>query len=196
MPLFHQHKVLFIHIPKNAGRSIEEAFLGDAGTPDDGRRNLASRAGTWLQRRFSSPFAKKFLIGTVDYSLASQHLTYTEMQHLRLVKDDIFAHYRSFCVCRNPFDRAVSTVLHFASADGVAAPTNTSEFERLLTAWNERDKSDHNLIAHDRSQADYVLDSRGRMAVETILRFEHLEEDFEKFATSIGASDLKLTWFG
>lgn len=196
MPVFHQHKALFIHIPKNAGRSIEEAFLGDAGTPDDGRRNVVSRAGTWLQRRFSSPFAAKFLIGTVDYSLASQHLTYTELQHLRLVDENILSDYKSFCVARNPFDRIVSTVLHFASAEGTAAPTNPAEFERLLGAWQDRDKSDHNLIAHDRTQADYVLNSRGQMAVGTILRFENLAEDFANFSASIGAPDLQLTWFG
>ena len=43
--------VLFVHIPKNAGRSIETALLGGLGSPDGGRRNFVNRAAPWLARR-------------------------------------------------------------------------------------------------------------------------------------------------
>lgn len=196
MPVFHDLRTLFIHIPKNAGRSIEEALLQGHGTPDGGRRNLGNRAATLLQRKTASSFASAHLIGTLDYAFAAQHLTYLEMSHLHLLPEDVLTEYRKFCVCRNPYDRAVSTVLHFAAEAGEEPPATASEFESSLRAWLDRPKTDHNLIAHNRPQSDYVVDDRGRMAVETVLRFENLAEDFSQFAASIGLREDSLTWFG
>ena len=196
MPVFHDLRTLFIHIPKNAGRSIEEALLRGHGTPDSGRRNLLNRAATLLQRKSASPFATDHLIGTLDHAFASQHLTYLEIAHLRLLPEDVLNGYRTFCVCRNPYDRAVSTVLHFAEEAGEEPITTASAFEEKLNAWLDRPKSDHNLVAHDRPQSDYVVDDRGRMAIETVLRFENLAEDFARLATSLGMPENSLTWFG
>lgn len=196
MPVFHALKAVFVHIPKNAGRSIEQALLGETGTPDDGRRSTVNRAATWLQRRSADPFVREHLIGTLDYTLAAQHLTWLEMAHLRLLPEAVLTGYESFCVCRNPFDRAVSTVLHFAKTDGAEPPKRPEEFERALDTWLDREKSDHNLIAHDRSQADFVLDARGQMAVKRVLRFERLGEDFAALAKDLGAPTLSLGTVG
>lgn len=196
MPVFHALRTLFIHIPKNAGRSIEEALLQGNGTPDSGRRSLANRAATLVQRRTGSDFVRTHLIGTLDHVFASQHLTYIEMSHLRLLPEEVLSGYRKFCVCRNPYDRAVSTVLHFTSEAGEEPPATAPEFESRLKAWLDRPKTDHNLIAHDRPQSDYVLDDRGRIAIETVLRFENLAEDFAALASSMALPEDALTWFG
>lgn len=196
MPVFHQHRLLFIHIPKNAGRSIEEALLKGDGTPDSGRRNLINRGATWLRRKSESRHPTEYQIGSLDYTFASQHLTYNEMSHLRLVPDQVLKSYPSFCVCRNPYDRAVSTVLHFAKETNSIAPQTAAEFEHHLIAWKERPKSDHNLIAHDRSQSDYILDDRGKIAVEHILRFESLGTEYEALMERLNIPSPSLTHFG
>lgn len=200
MPVFHDLRALFVHIPKNAGRSIEKALLGSSGTPDQGRRNLANRVATLAQRKSADRFASEFLIGTIDYSLTAQHLTYLEMEHLRIVPPEILHDYTTFCVCRNPYDRTVSTVMHFsesiASAECNSPPASPTEFERQLSAWFDYDKQDHNLISHDRSQSDFVLNARGELAVQKILRFERLADDFSVFAEQLGLPSGALTWFG
>ena len=143
------------HIPKNAGRSIEEALLGEDGSPDGGRRSWLNRVATFVSRETASPFARKYLIGTLDVALASQHLTYVEMQLLGLLPETPL---RSFAVVRNPFDRALSSMIHFDRGAWVDEPDTTrrqDEFERVLGRWLDRDLSDHNERAHRRPQVDF-----------------------------------------
>lgn len=182
MPFFRDHNLLFVHIPKNAGRSIEAALLGPTGSPDGGRRSWSNRLATGVQRSTAGSSVRERLIGTLDVTLAAQHLTFAEIELLGVLPADQLAHCRRFCVCRNPFDRAVSSVFHFCghkvteAAEGT--PQDQPEFERALGRWLDRPPRDHNELAHRRTQAAYVRDSRGQPAVPHVLRFERLSDDF------------------
>lgn len=186
MPVFDDHGCLFIHIPKNAGRSLEQALLGEKGEPDAGRRPWLNRLATFAARKSSSGFARQFLIGTLDYPLSSQHLTYAEIQSLGLVDEAKLKSYLKFCVVRNPFDRVVSSVRYFARfllREGeTLEPLDQKRFETLLARWFDFDFADHNLRAHRRPQWEYVVDMRGRPAMDEVLRFENLAEQFSDLA--------------
>jgi hypothetical protein len=74
MPIFHKHKLIFIHIPKNAGKSIEAGFLGRKG-PDSGKRSHLNAACKLLMRLTSKPVPQRDLLGSLDYTFAAQHMT-------------------------------------------------------------------------------------------------------------------------
>ncbi len=191
MPAFAEPGLLFVHIPKNAGRSVEQALLQGRGSLDSGGRSVLNRAARWLLRQSASRFAEDHLIGTIDRSFAAQHLTFGEMQMLSLNIDGL----DPFAICRNPFDRAVSSVFHFRDG-GSSAPSDPGEFEAMLERWLDRPLADHNDRAHRRPQSDYLLDQRGNLAVERVLRFENLAEEFAVFTRQRGLSGVSLAWHG
>lgn len=197
MPIFQDHKLLFIHIPKNAGRSIEAALLGGAGTPDDGRRSLLNRGATFISRRTRSRFPERYLIGTLDVALAAQHLTYVEMEMLGLLPEEDGFH--SFAVLRNPFDRALSSIMHFSSDAWVQEPdprVRQKQCAARLAHWLERPLSDHNERAHRRTQLAYLRDQHGKLAVDSLLSFETISEDFSALLEACGIKGLKLPFRG
>jgi len=189
MPIFFDPLLLFIHIPKNAGRSIEKAFMDAEKKADWGRPNPINRFAHLLGKLSRSEFAIRHLVGTQDIPVAAQHLTYAEIELLGLMpkKQPV----TTFTVCRNPFDRVVSSVTHF-----MGPQENASAFELALAEWLDLPLADHNIRAHRRKQVEFVLDSRGRPAIQEILRFENLEHDFLAFTKRIGRTDLSLPWRG
>lgn len=197
MPIFPDHNLLFVHIPKNAGRSVEAALLGDRGTPDDGRRSGPNRAAKLLLTETASSFAREHLIGTIDVSLASQHLTYVEMEMLGLLPDG--DEFHSFAIVRNPFDRALSSTMHFSAdrwVDEADASRLAQSTAARLSQWLDRPLADHNDRAHRRTQLSYLRDSRGEIVVDSILRFENLAHDFAEFLEARGISGLQLPFRG
>ena len=196
MPIFRQLGLVFVHIPKNAGRSIEAALLGSSGTPDDGRRGLVNRAATFISRESASGFAGEFLIGSLDVTLAAQHLTYVEMEMLGLLPAQPF---RSFAVVRNPYDRALSSVIHFARGSWVTEPNEQARqagFEHALASWLDRPLGDHNDRAHRRAQIDFVRDRTGSVAVDHVLRFEALSAGFAELIKEVPGANASLAHRG
>lgn len=196
MPIFHDPDLLFVHIPKNAGRSVERALLQGHDTPDGGRRSVPNRAARWLLKRSAADLPRTHLIGSLDAVFAAQHMTYAEMEMMRLLPGQTpgTRAMEAFCIVRNPFDRAVSSVGHFHPAG--AAPTDRDGFERALAQWLDAEPADHNEHAHRRPQFDYVLDMRGNRVVETVIRYENLAAEFAALMARHGRSDLELPWQG
>ena len=96
------------------------------------------------------------------------------------------SNYVSFCVVRNPYDRALSSVMHFAKARWASSDDDGERrmgFEKNLEVWLETPLSDHNIRAHRRSQIDFIRNRQGEIAVDHILRFENLEDDFSDLLT-------------
>lgn len=126
-------------------------------------------------------------------SLAAQHLTYVEMEMLGLLPAN--SNFVSFCVVRNPYDRALSSVMHFSGGNWKGSEVEDvrrTGFERHLEAWLNQPLDDHNLRAHRRNQVDYVRNRRGEIAIEHILRFETLAEDFSHFSQELGLSRVSI----
>lgn len=200
MPLFPAYNALFIHIPKNAGRSIETALFPEGIASTSGRRSCLNRAAHLAQNRTANPTARDYLVGTCDAVLCAQHLTLAEIELLGLIPDGARAGLFTFCVVRDPFTRAISSIMHFrhrlAHLYRLDDTPDPRQIERALEAWAELEPDDHNLRAHRRPQADFVF-TRGRAnAMDMVLRFERLGADFEDLAARIGANDARLPWVG
>jgi len=200
MPFFPDHNALFIHIPKNAGRSIETALFPAGVGSASGRRRWVNRAAHLAQMWTTNPIAPRYLVGTCDVSLSAQHLTLAEIRLLGLLPEQAALPVFTFCVVRNPYARALSSVWHFrkrlADRYRLDDRPDAAQFERALAAWADIEPPDHNLRAHQRPQADFVFSRENRNAMDMTLRFERLGEDFETLKARIGATGAVLPWVG
>lgn len=192
MPYFSEHKLLFLHIPKNAGRSIESALLGGVAQPaSKGRRTLPGRLANAALKSATPDFVNQRLMGTLDVTLAAQHLTYAELELLGLLNAASYEIDDIIYVCRDPFDRALSSVTHFMGKQPDAAT-----FEKSLETWLARTPKDHNDLAHRRPQYHFITNRRGEPVSAHQLRFERLKEDFDAFLSARGIGGIDLPWRG
>jgi chondroitin 4-sulfotransferase 11 len=81
MPISHDLKTIFIHIPKSAGESIEKAL---------------------------GMYGKEESLWGVRGGKVLQHLTPKQLLRFRIIDPDVWDAYFSFAVVRNPWDKAVS----------------------------------------------------------------------------------------
>jgi hypothetical protein len=171
MPVSHQHRCLFIHIPKTGGTSIEKAL-------DMHFRNLREDRDR-LFGAIRSRDLKRLGLGTGHL----QHLTLAEAHAVR--PDWPFADYLSFAFVRNPWDRMVSSfskqdghLLRTARARGVELrDLGFEDFVRAAIAIEH---------AHTRPQHEYIVDEEGGVGLDFVGRFESLSEDFAEVCRRLG----------
>lgn len=198
MPIFHKHKLVFVHIPKNAGKSVEAAFLGQAG-PTSGKRSRLNAACKFLLRATSSSVPRRDLLGSLDYTFAAQHMTLRELTDYGLVSEQKCPSYRSFAVIRNPYDRAISSVFHHFAAEiksGMRRIDDSNTFTKALRDWLEKSPRDHNQIAHLRSQLDFLSLDGHNVSVDELIRYENLREELLAFCNRNGLAPAEVGWSG
>ena len=173
MPVYRNHRVAHIHIPKTAGTTIERQFaeLGD----------MHWNASSWHGR-----------VRRPDRWYEDHHLTLCELGALSL---DATRWLDTFAVVRNPYQRLLSEyhwrralvyevgtkdLIGFESFDTMVAaiPLDLDHNWHRYIAMADRDRA--NLFIHLRPQWHYVCDAAGRPdASVTIVRFEQLRDDLE-----------------
>lgn len=177
----HEHRCIFIHIPKCAGTSIEAA-LGHL----DGRtgRGLQDHRGI---RMLEQPLARPVAISTpsnarevVRRLVRPLRRQRNDRNRLRLTRHQ-YESYFKFTIVRNPWARAVSAydnVMRDAthrSRHGLVAAVPFAEYlrrfagQRMLTP-----------------QMDFIRDFSGKVPLDFIGRFENLAADFAKACQLMG----------
>lgn len=173
MPVYRNHRVAHIHIPKTAGTAIERQFdaLGD----------MHWNASSWYGR-----------IRRPDRWYEDHHLTLCELRSLSLEE---LRWLDTFAIVRDPYQRLLSeyhwrhTLVYERGAPELLA---FDSFEAMVAAipldldhnWGRyiglADRDHSNLLIHIRPQWHYVADSAGRPDdAVAIVRFEHLRDDLE-----------------
>lgn len=159
----HKHKVIFVHIPKTAGQSVEQAFLDDLGLEWEDRSPL-------LLRHNDDP--------SIGPSALS-HLYAEEYVRLGHIGQAEFDSYYKFAVVRNPYDRLLSEFRYRTFRQ-------TGPFWWFLRRPWRSDFSDK--VRHIVPQTRYLLDAEGNTLVDRIVRFENIEADMaEVFKDIFGA---------
>lgn len=173
VPVYRNHRVAHIHIPKTAGTTIERQFaeLGDMHWDSSSWCGRNRRPDRWYE---------------------DQHLTLCELRQLSLgdVRGlDVFA------VVRDPYQRLISefwwrhrlvfgqqapdlTAFETFAAMVAAVPRDLGHNFSRYIALADRDHA--NVLIHLRPQWQYVCDAAGRPDPEVeVVRFERLRDDLE-----------------
>ena len=183
MPRDILRNLVFVHIPKNAGKFVEDRY----GFSDNvfkqqninHRDNLRSKIAGFAVKKFGSDNAKNQAKGMFEMSLVGQHLTLIEMEafgilNCKTAQDTIFA------VVRNPFTRMVSLFCHHIPPES----QNQNNFDKFCEQFpiDVNSNMPHKLLAHKRNQCDFVKSFNAEIENKVILiRFENIISDLKKF---------------
>jgi len=164
----HKHRCIFIHIPKTAGQSIEHVFVELNGL-------------TWETR------APLLLRPNKDPKLGPgrlAHLKATEYVSCGHVDQATYPSYFKFAFIRNPYDRIVSVYNYLEEARGV-------DFRTFLHDVIPAMKTSA-ISTHVEPQYHFLHDPSGKLLVDFVGRFEHLQRDFDTVSDRLGLGRMEL----
>lgn len=181
MPVYRNHRIVHIHIPKTAGTAIDAAVadIGDMTWDEHSWYGVTHANGRFWEY---------------------QHLTFRE---LRTLSGGAFDSHAAFAVVRDPFARLVSDFEWrrqvARNGDPDSGVIDFDDFGRYLASiptdmdhnWERyvglADRRQTNHLVHVRPQWQYLCDQRGERDERIIvLRFETLRDDFDVFARQHG----------
>jgi len=163
----HEHKVIFIHIPKCAGSSIEKYF---GVKPFDTKIPNYDTLCGWDE----------------SLGIHLQHATAKELLENNLISKSTWDSYFKFAFIRNPWDRAVSDYYWLTKELNVS-----DKFENFIQKRGAFRKffNNKNEITyrgdHLRPQIDYVK-INDSLAVDFVGRFEDFGSDFKYVKEILG----------
>lgn len=169
--IFHEHRCIFIHIPKCAGSSITEFFLPnfefDIFTP-----NYNVLFG-WCPKR----------------KIHLQHATVKQLLETKLITEEQWNSYFKFTFVRNPWDRAYSDFLWMKKELGVNDSFKNfllkegKFYNNLRDYTNIKYRGDHLL-----NQTEF-FDLSGQYKLDYVGKFENFDNDIKQILTKIGISE-------
>lgn len=158
----HHHRCLFVHIPKNAGQSVEQVFVKLLGLSWETRAPL-------LLRHNDRPE-----LGPPKLA----HLKWWEYVEHKYLTQAQFDEYFKFAVVRNPWARIVSMYKYF----GFHHRIGFSDF--VVKEFRSRIWSEFQWFVGP--QSDFICDNDGRLMVDFVGRVEELQSDFNQVCLRIG----------
>ncbi|RYD22663.1 MAG: hypothetical protein EOP88_07250 [Verrucomicrobiaceae bacterium] len=171
---------LFIHIPKTGGTSIERALFPVA-TGLAGGHCLSLEQLT----AFALPGGHRPPPANERPDVISEVIQHESVRYFERL--GLLGGRHVFSVVRNPYDRALSELVYLLRTDGNArkfftGPTWTDDLKRLADF--------DGYITHDLGacQIDWLTDDRGNLRCDRIMRFENLQQDWQKLCDDFGIS--------
>lgn len=156
MPISKKYKIIFIHIPKNAGESIEKTLDMYGGNPEE---------TFW---------------GILNNQIVLQHLTADELKK-NYLKTSLWNDYFKFAVVRNPWSKAVSEYhwyLKFGPHLQFHEWVDTLNYRIKLN-----NSININEIGHNIEQFRFIFDKNENLLVDKILRFENINFEFNQLCS-------------
>jgi hypothetical protein len=151
----HKNKLIFVHVPKCGGSSIERFFL--QGVKFEWETPNYDILYGWCPKR----------------RIHLQHATATQLLDTELICDETWNSYYKFAFVRNPWDRAYSDYLWFQKELKIRDSfrnflTNSGNFSQCLTDNSDKFYRGDHLYP----QSDYFSEE-GLYSLDYIGRFEH-----------------------
>lgn len=174
MPIYNNHKLIHIHIPKTAGVSIS---------------NLISKEGieNGIHTLYGSinGNTSKFLTGSECTIL--QHIFWNEIKSSYPIQWYV---YKKFAFVRNPYDRIVSIysyLKHLVNCGVNGHPFMKSPSQKFddfvelieIEMQNNFVKFSHNIVCHFYKQTDFICGINGAIMIDFVGKFENIEEDIK-----------------
>lgn len=163
------NKIIYIHIPKCAGSSIERFF--------------SAKPFNWKEPNY------EFLVGwDPKRKIHLQHATPKQLLELDLIDEVQWNEAFKFAIVRNPWERLVSSYNwlkkeHKISGTFYEFLTATGPYISVLSDISYMTTRHEHLV----SQQDY-LSIDGNIAVDYVGRFENLASDFKYIMSLVGLS--------
>lgn len=201
MPISHPYKLIFVHIPKTGGTSIEYALgmhgeLNDVGIKPylKQKKNKDTLFGGGLQHMTINEI-KKYL-GRLNFS------NYSRLKYLKYAADKIINtllldihenrkqvftdhfcnHYLKFSIVRNPYERLISHI-SWINGNWVMKKQLTKQQVSDFILNLVKNKN-YNISKHLMPQNKFIYLGDNLM-MDMVLRFETLEEDFDKLCNHL-----------
>lgn len=173
---------LFIHVPKAAGTSIAGAFAHlDLVRAWKRLKDPAKRAA-WLDSKTI----------TEDVLELPIHVTAARAKET-LGAEKFNAMYR-FAAVRNPWDMQLSWYTY--NAQTVTAPHHTRVIGYAdFNDYVRKHLAEHGSLLGPSPQTQYVFDEDGTQLVDTILRYEEIEEGFASVVERLALTGIELDQF-
>jgi len=151
------HKVIFIHIPKCAGQSVEETFLNDLQLNWDDHRYLFGcfeKPSSWT----------KNIPGRIA------HLTAKEILDFKFLPIEIFNSFYKFSIVRDPVQKLVSSWNYLDPSEN---------FDDWVSSIVLSGHKENNYFFKD--QTDYLFDENNNLLVDDIVPFKSLGSSKQNF---------------
>lgn len=175
MPYFEDKKVLFIHIPKTGGTSLEKFF-------DSSYTQLLQHLpGSCIK---SKEIMMRNNLVFKKYGHSPQHSTITEIK--QTFPNIISQAEKTFCIVRNPYSRLISEVFFDYKRCNKPFPYNNNISEYLSIINNRCRQMINNYKlnktaydCHFRPQFEYITDEKGADIPDNIRVFK-FEDGFHQ----------------
>ena len=171
MPICHNNKFIFFHIPRCSGTYLDTYYNFKDGNPLFGIKRMGERV------------------------LTLPHLTYTEIRIEGLIANEILDSYFKFTIIRDPFWRMVSDYVWQKDHDLHKEFKNLS-FQEYLTKGEcimaERRYFEKIHYDHFRPMSEYCY-SNGINVMDEILVLENLEHDLSRIKHRINLDKMPRT---
>ena len=152
----HKHSTIFVHIPKNAGQSVEKVFLDDLGLTWEDR--IVLLLGVNISPNIGPP------------RLA--HLLARDYTENFFISEKLFDQYFKFAIVRNPWSRVFS-FYKFLTKQRI-------EFNKFIKyRFYEDYFCSEKYSWFVRPQADYLVDQNDMLLVDYVGKFELIDEAFD-----------------
>lgn len=185
--------LLFFHIPKAGGSSIEKMLLGRHRSLDFVIHTIFAdtKFSRWMVGSMRNRDWRRFVFGLVSIFMADiknlwgirgqkvlHHLTYLDIYHKprTYLKKKTLADFVKFCIVRNPYDRMISAY-HF-----LGNKLTFTQFIHWVHAELDnyyRHKIDPFVVILP--QWEFVINENGTNGMDEVLRFENLSTEFDSF---------------
>ena len=169
MIVSHQHRFIFVAIPKTGTHSVRQALREQLG-PDD-----IEQVGLFVDKRFPYPELAQIKHG---------HLS---LQQVRpFLGEQPFADYFKFAFVRNPFDRFVSYCAFMTRADDAFQRDPRAVMRHILFKLRPLD---HILF---QPQHTLLVDADGALLTDAIGRVEEMQVSYDAICARIGVPSAAL----
>lgn len=163
MIISHQHRFVFVAVPKTGTHSVRQA-LREYLSPDD-----LEQAGLFVNKRFPIEELAAIRHGHLSLRQVRPHLG-----------EQAFASYFKFAFVRNPFDRFVSYCAFMTRETGAFARLPRQVMHEVLFQMRPMD---HVLF---RPQHELLVDDDGALLADEIGRVEQMQESYDRVCARIG----------
>jgi hypothetical protein len=168
VPICHDRKFIFYHIPRCGGTSLESFF------------------------QFRDPDSLFGVIQHGHQTLTLHHLTAVDLRRTNSIDNETLSSYFKFTIIRDPFNRMASD-FHWQQVHDAHKEFSNMNFASYLdmaenVIRNERyfEKIHYD---HFRPMADYCIED-GKLLVDDILLLENIENELHRIRSKVGKIDL------